>query len=295
MKKVKTIAAACLCLVQAAILLNCSGCASAPPPESLPESAQLACIYADAALEQMHAQAAQSDEKYADTQAVIVPHYGNALSICCDLLASITRKIELVVILGPNHTGEGDAVQISCADWYWNAGEMSGDPAAAQILADASGGTIRDDYIAEDWSVQTLIPYAARYFPDATLATVLLARGTNPQALTGLSEALTALSQDREMLVIGSADFSHYLSPYEAQTNDQLTCSLIEQGDTAQILPLDNGYVDSPETVVAVLYYAQAMGLAMEKCDGIFEVFSENGQQKAGSYYTFAAYQKPEN
>ena len=313
-KTLKIAACLIILLLQAAamILFSFGGCAAsestgAEPAGSIPDVSPvpedfsnqegqarryLECLYADTAKEESFARAARPDTRYAQVSAVLLPHYGNALGMCCDLLSSIEREIDLLVLIGPNHAGAGDAVQISGADWYWSTGQMPGDPEAAQALADAAG-TLTDTQIAQDWSVQTLIPYMRRYFPEARLVTVLLSRDADVQSLTLLAEAVQTLSSQQELLLAGSVDFSHYLDPASAKENDEKTCAWIETGDIPAILRLDNGYLDSPETVAAVLSYTQALGQTLRLCDGLFEQFWENGQEKAGSYYTFAAWQEP--
>lgn len=143
----------------------------------------LECLYADAAREERLACAARPDAQYAQSSALLLPHYGNALGMCCDLLSSIEREAALIVLVGPNHSGTGDAIQVSGADWYWSTGRMDGDADAARTLA-AAAGTLTDAQIAEDWSVQTLIPYLCRYFPGS-------AAGYSP-AFTRCGYAVTA-------------------------------------------------------------------------------------------------------
>ncbi len=252
----------------------------------------LECLYADAAREERLACAARPDAQYAQSSALLLPHYGNALGMCCDLLSSIEREAALIVLVGPNHSGTGDAIQVSGADWYWSTGRMDGDADAARTLA-AAAETLTDAQIAEDWSVQTLIPYLCRYFPEARLVTVLLSRGADTQSLRALAEAVGLLAGQQELLLVGSVDFSHYLDPASARENDEKTCAWIEAGDIPAISALDNGYLDSPETAAVVLYYTQTLGQPLCRRDGLFERFWENGQEKAGSYYTFAAWQEP--
>ena len=260
--------------------------------EKLQAQAYLECLYADTAAEEAFAREAEPDAQYAQASALLLPHYGNALGMCCDLLASVEREVELIILAGPNHPGIGDAIQISGADWYWSTGQMSGALDAAKQLADVAG-TLTDTQIAQDWSVQTLIPYLHRYFPDAKLVAVLLSRSAQADALAALAGAIETLSEQSAVLLVGSVDFSHYLDPVSAWENDQKTCAWIETGEITTLLTLDNGYLDSPETVAVVLQYTQAIGQTLKQCDGLFERFWENGQEKAGSYYTFAAWQEP--
>lgn len=297
--------AACLgiALAQAALFLPVFSACTAKPEGEEPreetagvqtqtaprENTRLACLYADETREGSFARNAKPDAQSENAQAVLVPHYGNALYLACNALSGVSREVGLIVLIGPNHPGKGEDVQISGADWYWAQGQMEGDPDAAALLADACAGTLTDTQIAEDWSVQTLIPYARRYFQSARIVTVLLRRGTDRAALQALADAVQALSGEEDVLLLASADFSHYLDPASAQKNDTETLALIEKEDYAAILTLDNGYIDSPETLVTAMLFAEGRGQKLIKLGGLFETFYENGVQKAGSYYAFAS------
>lgn len=301
------ITAACLALLlgQAALFLPVfSGCAAGEPDaaaEEIQDAAaeetqntprekreRLACLYADPMREEAFARQAEPDARCADACAVLLPHYGNALYLACNALSGIEREIDLVVLVGPNHSGHGDAVQISGADWYWETGGMTGDAETAKSIAGYTGAALTDQEIAQDWSVQTLVPYACRYFPSAQVVTVLLSRGADKASLSGLAQILAEIAQDREVLLIASADFSHYLTPAEAERCDARTIELIEAGETGALLTLDNGYIDSPETLVTAMLFARSRERKLIRLDGLFEIFWENGVQKAGSYYAFA-------
>lgn len=294
--------AACLALLfgQAALFLPfLCGCAAEEPENAAAETQdvqdapqekreRLACLYADPVREDVFARNAQADARCRDAQAVLLPHYANALYLACNALSGIEREIDLVVLIGPNHSGRGDALQVCGADWYWDTGNMAGDAQAADTIAAYAGGTLTSTEIAEDWSVQTLVPYAARYFPSAQVVTVLLSRGAEISVLSKLAKAVSVLGEDREVLLLASADFSHYLTPSDAQAHDARTMMLIEAGEESTLLTLDNGYIDSPETLVTAMLFAENQGQKLTKLDGLFETFYENGTQKAGSYYAFA-------
>ena len=268
--------------------------AQTEPPPTQDKNEKLACLYADSTekLDKL-CQNAEAVSGAEESCAVLLPHYANAFSMCCDALAGIRRDAELVVIAGPNHTGEGESIQISGADWYWSGGEAKGDAETAEKLALACGAACTSRVISQDWSVQSLIPYVRAYFPNARIVTVLLARGAREDALMALAESFAEIQTERELLLVGSADFSHYHDPETAAKNDEVTLSCIENGETARLLTLDNGYIDSPETAVLTMYYAGLQKAELKQSGGLFERFRENGQEKAGSYYAFYAQKEP--
>lgn len=280
-----------VCLPFLFILL--AACSAAPRQELAPVRGELfACPFQRERFEGLIAGAEPLDAD-AELSAAIVPHYAPALDLACDILSGVSRAISTVVIVAPNHPGTGEALTVSSSDWYWEGGRAVGNKALAQELCEGTGGVVSFALDADEWSASTLIPYAAHYFPGADFVAVYLSRGAEVSALDALAERLAEKSEDGGLLVLGSADFSHYQDEPTARENDNITTSLIESGDTTALLRLGNAYIDSPETAAVIIKYAAALSQTLTKRDSVLTPYIENGRRLAGSFMSFAAAPRP--
>lgn len=257
-------------------------------PEGVPDIRNyIACTYYDEALVRAQTAAAEPSNDYQNIAGAVVPHYAPAMYMVSDILASVSSAPETVVIVAPNHAGKGAPVQISGSGYYWKSGTLAGD----QELASRLTGTLRldaDDSAArEDWSASLLVPYIAHYFPDTRVVTVLLSRGAGGTQIQSLAKALAEAAKTQSLLVLGSADFSHYQDERTARACDEETARVIASGDVSRLLTLGNEYLDSPETVGVLLTYASLTERESSEADGLFETFIQDGRRMAGSYYAY--------
>lgn len=243
------------------------------------------CAFYDGALVSAHLARAESEKR--DIAGAIVPHYAAAMYMTADALSSVTEVPDTVVVVGPNHEGRGELIQICGRSYVWADGSIEGDGTMAAALAAGLGLETSDAAAREDWSASLQMPYIAHYFPEAQVVTVLLARGADPGQLRTLARLLSEAAEAQSLLVLGSADFSHYQDPKTAEACDRETAQIIADGDADRLLRLGNDHIDSPETAAVLLLYGQALDREPFRADGLFERFIENGKEKAGSYYSY--------
>lgn len=271
------------------------GSAGLPVSPEIPENpgatadfrAYLPCNYYDEALVRAQIDAASPSDAYQNIAGAVVPHYAPAMYMAADLLASVADAPETVVIIAPNHAGKGPAIQICGNGYYWKSGSLQGNPELAAQLAAALDVETDDSAAQEDWSASLLVPYLAHYFPETRVVTVLLTRGTGDTALRLLAGTLAGAAQQQSLLVLGSADFSHYQDEQTARACDAETARILSEGDTARLLTLSNAYLDSPETISVLLTYASLLEQEFCRADGLFETFLQDGRRIAGSYYSY--------
>ena len=245
----------------------------------------LPCTYYNAAIAKAHLAAAKGEVQ--DIAGAIVPHYAPAMYMAANALASVDMTPDTVVVAAPNHAGHGDLIQICGRGYYWDGGSIRGDADFAASLCAGLGIQPDDSAAREDWSASLHMPYIAHFFPDARVVTVLLSRGAEEGQLRTLARLLSEAAESRSLLVLGSADFSHYQEASAAHACDKETAQVIADGDITRLLSLGNDHVDSPETVAVLLLYGEALDRTPEQADGRFELYAENGRQLAGSYYEY--------
>lgn len=263
----------------------------AAPPETQAAAVPLnPCNYWDSATLEAHA---ATDRRYTvDTPlAAVVPHYAPELEMLAALLASAGDHYDTVVVIGPDHVGKGGGIALSGRGWDTPYGVLSGSDRAAQALLASGTVDARQNHalLAEDHAVATLIPYVARWLPQAQVAGVLLGRHTDRQRLEALADTLCQLALETRLLVLFSVDFAHYQRPQDIPARDRETREIIESGDIPALLRLESSNLDSPECMAAFVLLAQRSGLVPRYLDGSVSEYLENGVPQAGSFMVWAA------
>ena len=75
------------------------------------------------------------------------------------------------------------------------------------------------------------MPFVKYYLPEAEIAVCLLENGLDADRLAAVGKILDEFRDTKRVLVVGSADFSHYLQPEEAARCDAETEKAITNGD----------------------------------------------------------------
>ena len=107
--------------------------------------------------------------------------------------------------------------------------------------------------IKEEHSVGALMPYIKYYLPKAKVIPIILRATTAEMEMSLLIDGIGSLLSDEKTIIIASVDFSHYLDSNKAQKNDKITQQKIENSDYNALLRMNNDYLDSPKSLVALL------------------------------------------
>ena len=105
----------------------------------------------------------------------------------------------------------------------------------------------------EDQSITALLPFVRSTFPAAIVTPIVMKHATTMSEIKNLVDQI--YEAPGKNLLIGSIDFSHYLSSKAAKQNDLIVMDLINTRSYPQILNLNSDYLDSPGSLVAVLMY----------------------------------------
>jgi AmmeMemoRadiSam system protein B len=85
-------------------------------------------------------------------------------------------------------------------------------------------------------------------------------RNIPKQQFNNLLNYITDQQKSTNMLVIGSVDFSHYLTAEQSEKEDQITIKAILNKDYSTISTFHNDNMDSPSTVNALLKVTDMLG-----------------------------------
>ena len=191
-----------------------------------------------------------------DSQArvLIAPHHDLASRLIAQIFSRVASdKIKTVYIIGPNHENSGRGKVITApVVWRTDLGEVSADFALVNFLRQAGLADFDAGRLATEHAVNTLIPFVKNYFPRARVVPIILFHDLDPEVAGRLADFIYQRADD-ETLVIGSLDFSHYLSSLQAEKNDKITEQAIKDFNYEKIFSLDDDFVDSPVSLVTVL------------------------------------------
>lgn len=195
-------------------------------------------------------------------RAVIVPHHWLAghliLATLRDLAAGGT--VRRVILVGPNHTGAGNAgVATAALPWQTPFGLLQADAVAVQGLAAAGLASVDTDAIEHEHSIAGLMPALAYYLPHTTVVPLAVRSGMTDADVRRLAEGTTPLL-DSHTVIVASVDFSHYLTAIEAHSRDRETLEALQSLDSARVLSWGNEHVDSPAALALVLYAMRQAG-----------------------------------
>lgn len=282
-----------LCLQPAAVAQKDMPAGTVDTARARPSSVQsgyMRCDFYDEALFLENIRTAPAYPDLADVTGATVPHYAPMMSLTAGVLSAVSaqRTVETVVILAPNHSGEGAAVQLSGDGFYWESGSIAGSPDARLFSANSAlRAAVTNTHIAADHSAATLAPYIAHYLPEAQLVTLLLSSAASDIQLTAIADTLTALAAEKDILVLCSIDFSHYQTPQRAEHNDRQTRDAMSFGREALLRSFDGAYLDCPEALVTLMRFAARRDAVLNETDYRLVTYAEQGLPAAASYFIY--------
>ena len=174
-----------------------------------------------------------------DAFGLIAPHAGYVYSgaIAGETFARVNIP-ERVVLLGPNHTGNGRPWAVySAGSWLTPLGECPIDEnLAALILAECPGTQADEQAHRFEHSLEVQIPFVQRLAPQAQIVPICLGGGTLAELLL-LGKSLGAIlaSYPRKTLIVASSDMTHYEPGEVAEKKDRKAIEQILKLDAAEL------------------------------------------------------------
>lgn len=178
--------------------------------------------------------------------ALIAPHAGIQYS---GITAAAAWKAvpqeyacDLLVVLGPNHTGLGPSVSVSDAQsWKTVFGEILLDEEARQsICADVPEAGADSLGHLREHSLELQMPFAEmRLAPGFKLLAITLGLEATPEGLDvcrRLGRAIRQAASGKTTLVVASTDMSHYLSDALVRRADAPALAAIVDMDEEQLV-----------------------------------------------------------
>jgi hypothetical protein len=196
---------------------------------------------------------------------VIAPHAGYIYSgriAACSFGA--LRKADTFMVLSPNHTGLGEMISVSDADfWETPLGRVAVDRGLRQVILEKLG--IKADGVAhvQEHSCEVQIPFLQFLFPEAKVLPITL-MAQELSALEKLGSVLFEACGGKNIGVIASSDFSHFVEENEAKKKDLAAIRLIEKIDFAgfhSLVMRQNLSICGFSPITALLVFCKKKGL----------------------------------
>jgi len=159
---------------------------------------------------------------------VVVPHAGFVYSGA--IAGAVYARVEVpgrVLVLGPNHTGEGEPVALfPRGSWRLPFAEIPIDAELTRALA--ASPLVVEDAAAHrhEHSLEVQVPFLARARADVAIAALCLARLSFPDC-EALGKHVARAAAACGALVVASSDMSHYVSAAQAREKDALAIERI--------------------------------------------------------------------
>ena len=165
----------------------------------------------------------------------VVPHAGYMFSAYqavhfFDILRNQKTKYDSFIIINPNHTGYGEAIALE-SHQYWQTpfGYVETD----KEFADKLSFSVSDIAHENEHSGEVMLPLL-QYFVDYDfkIVPITLSDQTVDNAKLLAKEIVDVKQKlNREICIIASSDFSHFLSPEKGKQLDQLVLDQIQKKD----------------------------------------------------------------
>ncbi|MBU0945591.1 MAG: AmmeMemoRadiSam system protein B [Proteobacteria bacterium] len=147
--------------------------------------------------------------------AAVSPHAGYMYSgaVAAETLGSIVIP-ETVVLLGPNHTGQGTPVSLSTATWDMPMGKVPVDQDFANALLTETSYIEKDELAhCYEHSLEVQIPFLQMAQPRLSIVPIAISHiSYSVLDEIGLALAEVIKRAGKEVLIVASSDMTHYES-----------------------------------------------------------------------------------
>ncbi|MGC8568150.1 MAG: AmmeMemoRadiSam system protein B [Candidatus Micrarchaeia archaeon] len=171
---------------------------------------------------------AEVGNEAAEAKAYVAPHAGYSYS---GVIAAYTYKallmkkdldkLDTIIIIGPNHTGLGEAVSISKEDWETPFGVYKNDIELSLEIGKKDSMSIDEEAHKEEHSIEVQLPFLDS-LRDTKKFCFICMGDQSLEYSQKLAEAIvnSAAKLNRNITVIASSDFNHYEAASIASEKD---------------------------------------------------------------------------
>ncbi len=156
-------------------------------------------------------------------RAIVVPHagyrYSGAIAALAFARIAAERPPEHLLILGVDHQGAAEGAALSDRDWATPLGPVPVDRELVQALRHAPIA-IDDPAHRFEHSIEVELPFLQYVLPNPRIAALMVRFGPYSY-LEEVAGVVREAVKDRDVLLVASTDFSHYIPADEAKQLDR--------------------------------------------------------------------------
>ena len=189
--------------------------------------------------------------------AGIAPHH----LLAGDLLAEFYSNLEgqnfsTIILLSPNHYQAGRADIISSQyNWQTPFGVLAADKKLlSQLIKNNKKIAIEENIFKQEHGISAHVAFIKKTFPQAAFLPLVLSPRISQTEAELLARLIYKLSQNKNILLLASVDFSHYKDSQTAQKNDQVSIEALNNFNLNAVYSLD---LDSPAAIYIVMEYSK--------------------------------------
>lgn len=165
-----------------------------------------------------------------EASAVIVPHAGYIYSgeLAAKTLGTVHIP-ETVLLIGPNHTGQGEPASLSTDTWSTPLGNVPVNTDLAKLIAcDRKVVVVNEEAHTYEHSLEVQLPFLQKLQQNLSIVPLTLGRlsyDTCEEVAELLYRSITEYG--KKTLIVASTDMSHYESRPVAEVKDKLALDAI--------------------------------------------------------------------
>ncbi|MCI4346118.1 MAG: AmmeMemoRadiSam system protein B [Thermoplasmata archaeon] len=162
-------------------------------------------------------------------RAIVVPHagwvYSGAIAAHAFAAVAAERPPSTVLLLGVNHRARGARAALSAATWETPIGPV---PTDAELLTRLRAAPLEVDEVAHapEHSLEVELPFLQYVLPAPRIVALSVTYGSL-RFLRDVGAVVRRAISGRDVLLLASTDFSHYVPEEEARKKDRLALNAL--------------------------------------------------------------------
>ena len=169
----------------------------------------------------------------------IVPHHLFVSFIIADFFYGLSlQNPKTIILLGPNHYEKGHFEALtSLYGWNTAFGVVEPDENLTKTLIDRNLVNIDEEVLPNDHALSVLMPFIKYYMPNTKVVPILLSQKFSEEKSEIFADNLSKL-MTKDIAIITSVDFSHYLTSSLAKEKDEMTLEVMRKFDYRKLYTL---------------------------------------------------------
>ena len=157
--------------------------------------------------------------------AVVSPHAGYIYSggVAAETLRQVIVP-ETVIVLGPNHHGQGAEVALSTSTWAMPMGDVPIDMVLAERILTGSPFIKKDETAHRfEHSLEVQVPFLQEMQPNLSIVPLVISHISYPMCEKVANILVESIKESgKDVLIVASSDMTHYESRRVATRKDSL-------------------------------------------------------------------------